>query len=94
MFILRKLLKIILLPVALLLFLIKWTIELTVRITSAPVGLLLIFVMVGMVYCLVCSRWTELLIFIIIGVLTFAALFFGAVVMVIVDEVRAKIRDL
>ena len=93
MFILRKLLKIILLPVALLLFLIKWTIELTVRITSAPVGLLLIFVMAGMVYCLVCSRWTELLIFIIIGVLTFAALFFSAVVMVIVDEVRAKIRD-
>ena len=94
MFILRKILKIILLPVALLLFLIKWTIELTVRITSAPVGLLLIFVMAGMVYCLVCSRWTELLIFIIIGVLTFAALFFSAVVMVIVDEVRAKIRDL
>jgi hypothetical protein len=50
--------------------------------------------MAGMVYCLVCSRWTELLIFIIIGVLTFAALFFSAVVMVIVDEVRAKIRDL
>ena len=94
MFILRKILKIILLPVALLLFLIKWTIELTVRITSAPVGLLLIFVMAGMVYCLLCSRWTELLIFIIIGVLTFAALFFSAVVMVIVDEVRAKIRDL
>ena len=93
MFIMRKLLKTILLPVSLLLFLIKWTIELTVRITSAPVGLLLIFVMAGMVYCLVCSRWTELLIFIIIGVLTFAALFFSAVVMVIVDEVRAKIRD-
>ena len=94
MFILRKLLKIILLPVSLLLFLIKWTIELTVRITSAPVGLLLIIVTAGMVYCLVCSRWRELLIFIIIGVLTFAALFFSAVVMVIVDEVRAKIRDL
>jgi hypothetical protein len=94
MFIMRKLLKTILLPVSLLLFLIKWTIELTVRITSAPIGLLLIFVTAGMVYCLVCSRWTELLIFIIIGVLTFAALFFSAVVMVIVDEVRAKIRDL
>ena len=94
MFIMRKLLKTILLPVSLLLFLIKWTIELTVRITSAPVSLLLIFVMAGMVYCLACSRWTELLIFIIIGVLTFAALFFSAVVMVIVDEVRAKIRDL
>ena len=94
MFILRKILKIILLPVALLLFLIKWTIELTVRITSAPVGLLLIFVVAGMFYCLITGRWKELLIFILIGILIFAVLFFSAVVMVIVDEVRAKMRDL
>jgi hypothetical protein len=94
MFILRKLLKIILLPVALLLFLIKWTIELTVRITSAPVGLLLIFVVAGMFYCLINGRWKELLIFIIIGGLIFAVLFFSAVLEVIADDVRAKIRDL
>ena len=94
MFILRKLLKIILLPVSLLLFLIKWTIELTVRITSAPVGLLLIFVAASMFYCLITGRWKELLIFIIIGSLIFAALFFSAVLEVITDDVRAKIRDL
>ena len=94
MFILRKLLKIILLPVALLLFLIKWTIELTVRITSAPVGLLLIFVVAGMFYCLITGRWKELLIFILIGILIFAVLFFSAVVDLIADDVRAKIRDL
>ena len=94
MFILRKILKIILLPVALLLFLIKWTIELTVRITSAPVGLLLIFVVAGMFYCLITGRWKELLIFILIGILIFAVLFFSAVLEVIADDVRAKIRDL
>ncbi len=94
MFILRKLLKIILLPVSLLLFLIKWTIELTVRITSAPVGLLLIFVVAGMFYCLITGRWKELLIFILIGILIFAVLFFSAVVELIADDVRAKIRDL
>ena len=38
MFILRKILKLILLPVSLLLFLIKWAVELAVRMTSALVG--------------------------------------------------------
>jgi len=47
-----------------------------------------------MFYCLINGRWKELLIFIIIGGLIFAVLFFSAVLEVIADDVRAKIRDL
>ena len=42
MIIIRKILKLILLPVSLLLFLIKWAIELAVRMTSALVGILIV----------------------------------------------------
>ena len=73
MLILRKLLKIILLPMLILLFFIRWAVELAAKITSLPFGLLTKAVGVFIVYCLFVGRWSELLILIPIEIAVFTA---------------------
>lgn len=94
MFILRKILKLILLPVSLLLFLIKWAIELAVRMTSALVGTLILIVGAGAIYYLFTQRWTELFLTVVIGVGIVAVLFASVIVQEICDSLRAKIKEL
>lgn len=94
MFILRKVLKLILLPVSLLLFLIKWTVELAVRMTSALVNVLILIVGFGGVYYLFMQRWTELFLMVVIGVGIIAVLFASVVIQESCDSLREKIRGL
>ena len=94
MFILRKILKLILFPVSLLLFLIKWAVELAVRMTSALVGIVILVVGAGVVYYLFTQRWIELFLMVVIGVGIIAVLFASVVVQEGCDSLREKIRGL
>jgi hypothetical protein len=59
MFVLRKLFKIMLLPVVFVLFFIKWLLSTSLKLTESIVGLLTIIVGAGIVYYLVCKRWSD-----------------------------------
>ena len=94
MFILRKFLKLILLPVSLLLFLIKWAVELAVRMTSALVGIVILVVGAGVVYYLFTQRWIELFLMAVIGVGIISMLFVSVVIQETCDSLREKISSL
>lgn len=94
MFILRKILRLILLPVSLLLFLIKWAVELAVRMTSALVGIVILVVGAGVIYYLFTQRWTELFLMVVIGVGIIAVLFASVVVQETCEALREKIRNI
>ena len=78
MFILRKLFKILLLPVVFVLFFIKWLLATSLKLTESIVGLLTMIVGGGIIYYLVCKRWSDVflmsLIFAAIMVLLFAVI--------------------
>ena len=59
MFILRKPLKLLLLPVAFVLFFIRWALETSVKLTEWAVGLLTMIVGGGIIYYLVCKRLSD-----------------------------------
>lgn len=94
MFIMRKILKLTLLPVSLLLFLIKWAIELAVRMTSALVNVLILIAGAGVVYYFCTQRWTELFLMVVIGVGIIAVLFASVVIQENCDSLREKIRKI
>ena len=56
MFILRKLLKLLLLPVAFVLFFIRWALETSVKLTEWAVGLLTLIVGAAIIYSIVIHR--------------------------------------
>lgn len=94
MFILRKLLKIILAPISLVLLVAKGVIHLAIYLTSAVVGLFLLYVGFALVYCLVTQRWTDLLIFFIVGVAVIGILFLVVILEETIDGLREKIREI
>ena len=94
MFVLRKLLKFVLLPVSLLLFLMKWAVELAFHLTGAVIGLLILLVVVFFVYALFTQRWTDLLILGIIFAGIVAVLFLCVLLQETFDSLREKIRAL
>lgn len=57
MFILRKLLKVLLLPVAFALFFTRWALEASVKLTEWAVGLLTLIVGAAIIYSIVIHRW-------------------------------------
>lgn len=59
MFILRKLFKIMLLPVVFVLFFIKWLLATSLNLTESIVGLLTMIVGGDIIYYLVCKRWSD-----------------------------------
>ena len=59
MFVLRKLFKIMLLPVVFVLFFIKWLLATSLKITESIVGLFIMIVGGGIVYYLICKRWSD-----------------------------------
>ena len=78
MLILRKLIKVLLLPVVFVLFFIKWLLATSLKHTESIVGLLTMIVGAGIIYYLVCKRWSDVflmsLIFAAIMVLLFAVI--------------------
>lgn len=59
MFVLRKLFKIMLLPVVFVLFFIKWLLATSLKLTESIVGLFIMIVGGGIVYYLICKRWLD-----------------------------------
>ena len=94
MFLLRILLKIILVPVSLVLLVAKGVIRLAINLTSAVVGLFLLYVGFALVYCLVTQRWTDLFIFVVVGVAVIGILFLVVILEETIDGLREKIREI
>lgn len=59
MFVLRKLFKIMLLPVVFVLFFIKWLLATSLKLTESIVGLFIMIVGGGIVYYFICKRWSD-----------------------------------
>ena len=59
MFVLRKLFKIMLLPVVVVLFFIKWLLATSLKLTESIVGLFIMIVGGGIVYYFICKRWSD-----------------------------------
>lgn len=94
MFILRILLKIILTPVSLVLLIAKGVIHLAINLTSAVIGLFLLYVGFALVYCLVTQRWTDLFIFLVVGIAVIGILFMVVIIEETIDDLREKIREI
>ena len=94
MLLLRILLKIILAPVSLVLLVAKGVIHLAINLTSAVIGLFLLYVGFALVYCLVTMRWTDLFIFFVVGVAVIGILFLVVVLEEMIDGLREKIREI
>ena len=93
-FVLRKLLKFILSPVSIVLFLMKWGVELALHLTGAVIGLLILLVVGFFVYALFTQAWTDLLILGIIFVGIVAVLFLCVLMQETCDSLSEKIREL
>lgn len=59
MLILRKLIKVLLLPVVFVLFFIKWLLATSLKLTESIVGLFTLIVGAGIVYYIICKRWSD-----------------------------------
>lgn len=94
MFLLRILLKIILAPVSLVLLVSKGVIHLAINLTSAVVGLFLLYVGFALVYCFVTQRWTDLFIFFVVGIAVIGILFLVVILEETIDSLREKIREI
>lgn len=94
MVLLRILLKIILAPVSLVLLVARGAIHLAINLTSAIVGLFLLYVGFALVYCLVTQRWTDLFIFLVVGIAVIGILFMVVIIVETIDGLREKIREI
>ena len=94
MFLMRILLKIILAPVSLVLLVAKGVIHLAINLTSAVIGLFLLYVGFALLYCLVTQRWTDLFIFSVVGAAVIGILFLVVILEETIDGLREKIREI
>lgn len=94
MFILRILLKIILAPVSLVLLVAKGVIHLAINLTSAVIGLFLLYIGFALIYCLVTQRWKDLFIFFVVGIAVIGILFLVVILEEMIDGLRGKIREI
>lgn len=94
MIILRKILKVILLPVSIILLLIKAIFKLAERASEIVIGLLILLVGSGIVYSIIMHQWKNLLIFVIVGGGVITAMFTCVVVEETCDGFRGKISNL
>ena len=90
----RPLLKIILFPVSLILLLIKGLINLVINLTSAVVGLFVLYIGTAVVYCLVSQSWRDLMIFLVIGIMILGILFVVVMLEEIIDVLRNRLKDI
>ncbi len=63
MFVLRKLLKLLLLPVVFVLFFTRWALETSMKLTEWAVGLLTLIVWATIIYSIVIHRWGDLFLY-------------------------------
>ena len=91
MFILRKLLKVLLLPVAFVLFFIRWALEASVKPTEWAVGLLTLIVGAAIIYSIVIHRWGDLFLYSLIFAGIMAILMAVVVVQDFCDSMLDKI---
>ena len=89
---LRYTVKILLLPVSLVLLAAKGLIHVAVNLTSAVIGLFILFVGGAFLYCLFTQQWKQLLIFFLIGMAVIGVLFAVVVLEATIDDLREKIR--
>ncbi|MBQ4218301.1 MAG: hypothetical protein II666_01995 [Butyrivibrio sp.] len=94
MFLMRILLKIILAPVSLVLLVAKGVIHLAINLTSAVIGLFLLYIGFALIYCLVTQRWKDLFIFFVVGIAVIGILFLVVILEEIIDGLRGKIREI
>ena len=76
------------------LLVVKGVIHLAINHTSAVLGLFLLYVGFALVYCLVTQRWTDLLIFFVVGVAVIGILFLVVILEETIDSLREKIREI
>ena len=76
------------------LLLAKGVIHLAINLTSAVVGLFLLYVGFALVYCLVTQRWKDLFIFFVVGIAVIGILFLVVILEEIIDGLRGKIREI
>ena len=72
----------------------KGVIHLTINLTSAVIGLFLLYVGFALVYCLVTLRWTDLFIFFVVGAAVIGILFLVVILEETIDGLRKKIREI
>lgn len=94
MFILRKLLKLLLLPVAFVLFFIKWALETFLKLTECVVGLVTLVVGAAIIYSIVIHRWGDLFLYSLIFAGIMAILMAVVVVQDFCDSMIEKISML
>lgn len=94
MFLLRIFLKIILAPVSLVLLVAKGVIHLAINLTSAVIGLFLLYIGFALIYCLVTQRWKDLFIFFVVGIAVIGILFLVVILEEMIDGLRGKIREI
>jgi len=82
MFLLRILLKVLLIPVAFVLFFIRWALETSMKLTEWAVGLLTLIVGAAIIYSIVIHRWGDLFLYSLI----FAGIMAILMVVVIVQD--------
>ncbi len=94
MFILRKLLKLLLLPVVFVLFFIKWALETSLKLTECVVGLITLIVGAAIIYSIVIHRWGDLFLYSLIFAGIMAVLMAVVVVQDFCDTLICKIGAL
>ena len=94
MFVLRKILKLLLLPVAFVLFFTRWALETSVKLTEWAVGLLTLIVGAAIIYSIVIHRWVDLFLYSLIFAGIMAILMAVVVVQDFCDAMLDKIRML
>ena len=94
MFVLRKILKLLLLPVAFVLFFPRWALETSVKLTEWAVGLLTLIVGAAIIYSIVIHRWVDLFLYSLIFAGIMAILMAVVVVQDFCDAMLDKISML
>ncbi len=94
MFVLRKILKLLLLPVAFVLFFTRWALETSVKLTEWAVGLLTLIVGAAIIYSIVIHRWVNLFLYSLIFAGIMAILMAVVVVQDFCDAMLDKISML
>lgn len=94
MFVLRKILKLLLLPVAFVLFFTRWALETSVKLTEWAVGLLTLIVGAAIIYSIVIHRWGDLFLYSLIFACIIAVLMAVVIVQDFCDAMLDKISML
>ena len=94
MFVLRLLLKILLLPVFFLLLLLKAMIVAFENLSSVLIGAMVLLIGFGITYCIYSQRYREIIIFLVVGMIMMAGMFAVTMIEVMCDSLIEKISDL